>query len=195
MKKLFTISVLMSNLLLGSEVSIESIGLNIGQSNSDYSQNDSTGNITLGNTPNKNFNSYEVFGEFKNKIYGMTPYISMSHSFNTDIEHQYILTGLNKYYNHNKLDLYAGVLMGYGQMEWKYNPLNNSKDNNEDANSLIAGLQMGINYPINNKFSLGINGKYLVHNYETKLNPSTGINSTIEHKYTSSLGVGFIYKF
>ena len=193
MKKILSLSLLTSSLLFSS--SLESIGLNIGSLNSDYKQINHTGSITLGNTPDEKLNALEIFTTYKNKIYGMKPYLSYTYSSNKELKHQFILAGLNKYYSHDKLDLYAGVLAGYGELKYRYNPLNNSKDNNEDANSLIAGIQLGVTYPFNENISMGVNGKYLVHDYETKLAPSDAASSSLEHDKTTVLSIGINYSF
>ena len=193
MKKIITLTLLTSSLLFSS--SLESIGLNIGSLNSDYKQKNHTGSITLGNTPDEKLNAFEIFTNYKDKIYGMKPYLSYTYSSNTQLKHQFVLTGLNKYYSHDKLDLYAGVLVGYGELKWRYNPLNNSKDNNVDANSLIGGVQLGATYPFNGNISMGVNTKYLLHDYETKLAPNNSASSTLEHKDTTSFSLSIQYRF
>lgn len=194
--KLTLISMIATSTLVAADISIEAIGLNLGSSNSSYSQTNNQGSISLGNTPDKSFNSYELFTTIKNlEIYNMKPYISYTYSSNDELKHQYLLAGLNKYYNHDKINLYAGALVGYGQLDWKYDPINNAKDKNVDANSFIAGIQLGFEYPLNTKLSLGFNSKYLIHNYETNLNPTNTISSTIEHKDTLSLSFGVNYSF
>ena len=200
MKKILSLSLLTSTLLFSSNISIDSIGVNLGNSNSDYKQVNHQGSIILGNTPDKSFNSIELYTTLNPlsdicKEYNMKPYVSYTYSSNDDLKHQYLLLGLNKYYNHNNYELYAGLLGGYGQMNWKYDPLNNSKSKKIDANSFIAGLQLGVNYSVNDKVSLGLNTKYLVHNYETNLNPTAGVSATIEHKSTSTIMLGLSYKF
>lgn len=199
MKKLLIIA-FSGTLLFSSEIAIDSIGLNVGSSHSSFDKKDYSGSIILGNEPDESFNSYEIYTTLKPltsicKDKNMKPYLSYTYSSNDDLKHRYILAGVNKYYKHNKISLYAGALFGYGQIDWKYDPLNSSKNINVDANSFIGGIQGGLNYPLTNSFSMGINTKFLIHNYETVLNPSTGVNSTIEHKTTSSIMLGLNYKF
>ena len=69
-----------------------------------------------------------------------------------------------------------------------------STKKNVDANSFIGGLQLGVSYPIDEKFSLNLNTKYLFHNYETDLK-TTNATATIDHDRTSSIGFGVEYKF
>lgn len=200
MKKLLLLTTLSSSLLFSSQIAVDSMGLNIGTANSSFDKKDHSGSITLGNEPDESFMSYEVYATLKPmkeicKNKNMKPYLSYTYSSNDDLKHRYILAGINKYYKHDKASLYAGALLGYGQLDWKYDPANTSKNINADANSFMIGAQVGFDYPINSNISLGLNGKYLLSNYETKLNPSAGVSSTIEHKNISSLSFGISYRF
>lgn len=200
LNKIIAMSLLASSTLLANKISIDTIGINLGKINSSYSKKDNSGSIALGNTPDESFSSIEVFTTLNPvseicKKYNMKPYLSYTYSHNADLKHNYLLAGANKYYEHNKISLYSGLLLGYGQMDWRYDPLNSSKSKNEDANSFIAGIQAGALYPVSNKLSLGLNGKYLIHDYETKLNPSSGISSKIEQKRTYGVSLSLAYKF
>ena len=200
--KLTLLALLTSSNLLANP--IDSIGLNIGTAQSNYKQTNNQGSIILGNTPNESFTSYELYTTLKPlsdicKEKNMKPYIGYTYSDNSDLKNQYLLLGLNKYYQHTvsnkELNLYAGLVVGYGELNWKYDPINSAKDKTKNASSLIGGIQLGIDYPIANNISLGVNTKYLVHNYKTNLNPSDSVSSTIEHKDTLSLSLGLSYKF
>ena len=123
------------------------------------------------------------------------PYMSYTHSNNGDIKNQYVLIGLNKYYSYKRTDLYAGLLLGYGELKWKYNPLNNSKDNDFTTTSLIGGLQLGLKYPITQHVSVNLNTKFLIHDYKTKFNPNNQAILEIIHDFSSHIGFGLVYKF
>lgn len=192
-------TILASSTLLANDSLINQMGINLGKSSTDFSQKDKTGSISLGNNPDKSFNSIEVFTILNPltdicKEYNMKPYASYTYSSNSELKHQYLLVGVNKYYKPSKLpvELYAGVVVGYGQIDWKYKPL--STDNNVDANSLIGGVQAGLNYPLNEKLSLNVNSKYLIHDYKTNLKTSNA-QSTIEHDSTATISMGLVYKF
>ena len=199
MKKLILTTSLFGSMLLGSDISVNSVGINLGKSHSSYDQENLSGNIILGKTPDESFDSIEVYMTVNNLFErnDIKPYLSYNYSKNDDLKHQYVLLGLNKYYNpkDTKSVLYAGVLGGYGELRWKYDPLNSSKNTNVDAASFMAGIQLGMNYPLSSNVSLGLNGKYLFHDYETKLNPSTGVFSKINHEDTSVISLGLEYKF
>ena len=195
-KKILSIP-LVTSFAFANGVSIDSIGLNIGVQNTNYTQNNAT---TLIDKPSENFNSYELFTTLKPmtdlcKQKDMKPYISYTYSSNSDMKHQYFLLGVNRYYKYNDIQYYAGVLTGYGELKWRYNPLNSTINSDHTSTSLIAGLQGGLNYPIDKQYSLNLNMKYLVHNYETDLKPSTTVNSTIEHDSTASVSLGVVYRF
>jgi hypothetical protein len=190
-----------SSSLLASQSIINSVGLNLGKSHTSADQKDKSGTILLANNPEQSFNSLELYLTLNPildmcKEYDMRPYISLTHSRNSELKHQYLLVGINKYYTQSTLplELYTGVVGGYGQIDWRYDPLNNSTRKNVDANSFIAGIQIGANYPINEKLSLGINGKYLLHNYETNLK-TTNATATIEQDATATISLGLEYSF
>ena len=88
----------------------------------------------------------------------------------------------------------SGVLAGYGELRWEYDPITGSQGSNIDADSLIGGFQLGFKVPIDKKIDFNLNTKYLIHHYETYLNSGTA-SSKITHKYSASLGLGFIYSF
>ena len=205
MRKLLLLITLTSPLVLAEglkDISFNSIGLNIGKAYSSSDKKDKAGSITLGNTPDESFNSFELYTTLdpitelckKNDI---KPYLSFTYSDNDELKHSYLLFGINKYYTpvNSKFKLYAGALLGYGQMDWEYDPLNTSKVKNMDADSLIAGIQGGISYPLSSKISLSLNTKYLLHDYKTDLDPSTGVSSDIEHKGTALISLGVSYSF
>lgn len=180
---------------------IDTLGINLGKSYTSYNQTNTSGTITLTNNPDKYFNSIELYTTLKPimsfcKDNDIKPYISYTHSKNSELKHQYLLVGLNKYYNLNstKLNLYAGILAGYGQIDWNYDPLNNSTSKNVDTNSFIGGIQLGTTYNLTEKLSLNLNSKYLLHNYETDLK-KTNATTTIEHDRTASVGFGLGYRF
>jgi len=199
-KTLIFMALLSSSSLLANNLSFSSVGLALGTSYNDYEKTNHQGSITLGNTPDKDFRTYELYATLNpvlalSKKYNMKPYLSYTYSKNDDFKNQYLLLGMNKYYSHKVLDLYAGLVLGYGQLNWKYDPVNNAKNTNVDANSFISGLQLGLDYPLDTKFSFSVNTKYLLHNYKTKLDPFDGVSSSIEHTSTLSLSLGFKYSF
>ncbi len=189
--------------LFANEQIFNSVGINVGKSYTNNSQDYVSGEIILGNNPEQNFDTVEIFATLNPltkicKEYNMKPYLSYTYSKNNDLKHQYFLFGVNKYYTpaKTKVDLYAGVLGGYGQIDWDYDPLNSSISKNVDANSFIGGVQVGATYPLNKEISLNLNTKYLLHKYQTNLEDiSTNAVSVIEHNYTSTISLGFIYSF
>jgi len=192
---------LASSTLLANDSVVNSMGINLGVSNSNSDQKNTNGTIILGNEPDNSFNTTELYLTLHPltnicKEYKMKPYISYTYSSNSELKHQYFLLGINKYYTPSNTDLvlYTGLLGGYGQIDWKYDPLNNSFNKNVDASSFIAGIQLGASYSLSEKLSLNLNGKYLLHNYETDLKTSTA-SAEIEHESTINVSLGLEYKF
>jgi hypothetical protein len=175
--------------------SLDSIGINVGVAHSNFHQTNQNGTIILGNEPDETFNSYEFYGTLKQELLNMNPTLSYTYSSNDDLKHQYLLVGLTKYYKLEKARLYAGLLGGYGELKYKYNPLNNSKENDYTANSLVGGIQAGLEYPISQTVAFNINTKVLYHNYDAKLNPNNTATAELSHNTTTLIGVGLGYKF
>ena len=102
MKLLIKIVILMtfvSSLSFANDY-IDTFGLDIGVSNTPYNQIDRSGSTTLVNTPDKTFVSFEFFVMPKGivKRDDIKPYISCTYSYNADLEHKYLLIGINTYF-------------------------------------------------------------------------------------------------
>jgi hypothetical protein len=200
MKKQILLSTLLASSLLASESFIDSIGINLGVSHISYNQENHNGSITLGNNPDQNFKAIEVYTTLNPlsdicKEYNMKPYVSYTYSSNDELVHQYILVGINKYYNHNSYDLYAGILAGYGELKYKYSPIPGSKTNDFISSQPIVGMQTGLNYPITSNIQIGLNLKALYHDYDTYLNPNNTATANLEHRYTTSAMVSIGWRF
>jgi outer membrane protein W len=113
--------------------------------------------------------------------------------FNTAVD-KYILAGLNKYYEHNKITYYAGAYTGYSVFKWDYNPMNNTTNNDTSSESPLIGLQGGLEYLLTQNISLDFNIKAMLHDNATQLEASTA-KATIKHSSTVSAGMGIVYKF
>ena len=187
--KIVVLVVLASSYLFGA-----SLGVNIGKANSEYSQTNSNGSIVLGNEPDESFNSYEIYTTLDKKIFSLVPYLSYTYNKNDDLKHQYVLLGLNKSYSIKSFDLYVGLVGGYGELKWEYNPLTSSSSQNPTADGFLGGVQLGISYFLTSSFALGVDAKYLRHKHETNLS-SSSTSSTIEHDSTSVVGISLQYKY
>jgi len=195
---IFLLSFLSISQLMASDISFDTLGVNLGKSHISYDQEDNSGAIILGTEPDKSFNSIELFTTLKGVCTNDSrkPYISYTYSKNDDLKHQYLLVGLNQYYipASTKLNLYAGVLVGYGQLTWKYDPLNSSQNEEKNAHSFLGGVQAGISYPLTQRFSVGLNSKYLLSDYKTDLKTNNA-DATIKHRRVSHMGVSLEYTF
>lgn len=192
--KLILLSVFSSTLL--ADITIDSLGIGYSKAISDYKQENKVNSVDLGNKPDKNYDSFEIFSTYKNVFENNTlkPYLSYSYSLNDEFKHQYLLFGVNKYYKQNSFDIYAGLLGGFGQLKWDYNPVG-ARNVDSKASSFILGLQAGVDFPLTNKWSLGVNTKYLIHDYETKIEPNNTSKALITHDDTITLGLNLSYKF
>ncbi len=59
----------------------------------------------------------------------------------------------------------------------------------------LQGVQIGTEYPIEKGINIGLNAKYLIHDYETDLIPSTSVKTVINHKSTAFIAFGINYTF
>ena len=191
-KKIVCITILTAPFLFG-ESTIDGIGFHLGKGYSNFIQTDKTGAILLEKQPKKNYDGGELYLQFKELDSHLKPSLSYTYTQNSDLKHHYILGGLSKYFTQEKTKIYGGILFGYGELDWRYNPLNNSKENDYKATSFIGGFQIGSEYPINEKLSFGINGKYLFHNYETNLEPTNTTHTIIEQDRSGFIGFGLKY--
>lgn len=195
--KFLTILSLYSSILYAN-ISINSIGFVLGKSYMDFNKENHNSTINLNKSPNKNFNSIEIFTSINGVINykNIKPYFSYSYNKNNDLEHQYILGGINYYFKNKKnYQIYTGLLAGLGKVKWEYDPLNISIDNKYEARSTIFGIQLGSKHSINKNIALGFNFKHLFHDYKTNLIPDENINNTINQKTSQFLGLTLEYNF
>jgi hypothetical protein len=175
---------------------IDRIGLSVGLSK----LYDKKTNIIFPYTePKERFDAYELFTTFNGICddENTKPYLSYTYTTNSDFKEQHLLVGINRYFQTpHDAELYAGVVVGYGELKWKYNPIG-SQDNDFTATSWMGGVQAGLEYAITDSFALHLNTKALMHNYEAILDPNTQDNSfgTLEHQYSVSGFVGVVVKF
>jgi len=194
LQKIILLSGLVSGCLL-ADISLDRVGGNIGIGYSDYSQKTNTINLQS-NNPSKNFSALEVDGTF-NGVFtnkSLQPFVSYTYSNNSDLTHQYLLAGVNKYYPHNDIIYYAGVYTGYSLFQWDYNPMNSTKENTYTSKSPLLGIQGGVEYPINENLSFDINLKTMIHDHNTQLE-SNSITDEINHDTTFFGGIGLVYRF
>ena len=188
---------LLSTVLLGSSLLAIDIGINLGKSHFDITQSNSE-NIILGaNTPKSNGNILEVYAINDCKFTDdkdIKNYISLVQNRSGDIDNTLVLAGLVQELEGKEFKPYIGWLVGYGELKYNYNPLNSTATEDKKSSSMVAGLQAGAKYKIDDKLSLNINGKYLRAKYTTNLE-SSGTTGNIEHNALSSFSIGLIYSF
>jgi hypothetical protein len=201
MKNILLKTMIFASLMLSTssfaDISLDSVGFNVGMSHINYKQKDNTGSIILGNEPDEKFITGELYTTLKGicNREDMKPYLSYIYGKNSELQNHILLGGINKYYKVKNTKLYTGIVAGYGLLRWGYNPLNNTKDNDYTAKSFLGGIQFGFNYPIKDNYELSTNIKYILHNYKTDLIPNNTASSVIEHKSSILFSIGINYFF
>lgn len=88
---------------------------------------------------------------------------------------------------------YIGANFGYSQLSWDRSPVN-TNENDVESGSFMAGLLVGILYPINKSLSLDINYQtdYMEHKTHLESYPN---KSTLTHDLLQTFNFGFRYSF
>lgn len=190
--KLLASMLLVSSIIYAGDINLDSIGANIGCTKMDVKQIDEIGSITLAKDPDDKMRQIELYallgGVFEDS--SIKPTLNFIHSWNNDLSTNSVLIGVNKYYMFDKYNLYAGILGGVGRLKWNYNPINNTKETDYGASSLVGVIQLGVEYPLNDKIFLNVNTKYMLHNYSTELQPVNSVHSELIHNHSCLLSVG-----
>jgi len=183
--------------LVSADVSVDSLGAHLGYSNFKTTQTNMQGSITLAKQPDEGYLYGELYillnGAFEDK--SIKPTLNYMISKNSDFLNNTLMAGVNKYHYFESFDVYYGALLGYGFQNWDYNPINNTKDNKNKATSFVGAVQLGVEYPVTKKLFLDFNAKLYKHNYETRLEPSSGVKADINHPSSYSLAIGLRYAF
>ena len=77
---------------------------------------------------------------------------------------------------------------------WQTDPLVNSKNKDEKLSSLMYGLQVGINYPLYQNWSVYSVLAYQKLDFKTTLT-STPAETEVTHEAKMSIGAGIRYSF
>jgi len=192
-----TVSLLVASSPIHADLSVDSIGLNAGSSQINTKQTNLVGSITLANEPDAQYIHGELYaligGFFEDKSY--KPSVHYLLSKNSEFTNHLFMAGINKYFLFEDYHLYAGLLVGQGILNWKYNPISGTNDNDKNLQSIVGALQVGAEYKVTEHFSLGVNAKYYLHDYQTVLEPSIGASADINHNSSSSISLGMRYSF
>jgi len=193
-----TLSLLLASYMLqAKEDNRNSIGINLGYKYMPTSQDDKKGTITLANEPDESYlhgEAYIMLGGVLADA-SLKPSINYMISNNSEFTENLLMVGVNKFYEYKGYDLYAGLLLGVGQQEWTYNPINSTKDTDYTTTSIVGAVQGSIEYPLTKKLSLALNSKVYVHNYSTQLEPRATEEAEINHNVSMSVAVGLRYSF
>ena len=194
--KLFLIGILSTSIIQADNFEIDSVGFNIGYAKMFYKQEDKKNPPSMKIDPNDNFLNIEAYTTFTLfNIRTIKPTINYILNVNSQLTNHTILLGVNKYFNFENSNLYVGLLGGAGMLKWDYNPLSNTTTNDYTNTSFVGGLQTGVEYHLGEKLLFNVNLKYLMHDYEMQLIPSTLVHSTINHTSTASISLGLRFLF
>jgi len=174
MNKLLVMSVFTSNLLLASDNTLESIGFNAGITKLKYIVDSQV--TSTPKTVASNFEGYVTLANiFSNK--NIKPSFHYIYNTNSDVKNHTGLIGLSQHYQFNYFNLYSGLLVGYGKLEL---------NGDYSLKSVVGAAQVGLEFPMTQRFSFNFNSKFFAHNYESDLNSAP---------YMMSASVGLKYTF
>ncbi len=197
-KSRIIISLLLASTLVDAQnIHIDSIGVNLGLAGMPTKQVDKRGTLTLDRAPKALYLHGELYtligGVFENTKY--KPTINVIFNTNSDFNNYLFLTGVNRYFEYEKHNLYLGLLAGTGIQSWSYNPLHKTQIQKYNADSLVGAVQAGAEYHLSSSLHLGINMKYYLHHYSAILDPTSTTSTEINHNHSYSVSVGLRYSF
>lgn len=198
LKSKITVSLLLASTLANAQnLHIDSLGVNLGLAGMPTEQVDKHGTLTLDRAPDTSYlhgELYTLIGEVFNNV-NYKPTINIIFNTNSDFNNYTFLTGINRYFEYAKHNLYFGLLAGAGVQSWGYNPLHSTQTQKYNANSLVGAMQAGAEYHLSDSLHLGLNVKYYLHRYKTILEPSNTTSTEINHNHSYSVSVGLRYSF
>jgi OOP family OmpA-OmpF porin len=174
MNKLLVMGVFTSSLLLAGDNAVESIGFNAGITKLKYIVDSQV--TSTPKTVGSSFEGYVTLSNvFSNK--NIKPSLHYIYNTNSDVKNHTGLIGLNQHYQFNYFNFYSGLLVGYGKLEL---------NGDYSLKSVVGAAQVGLEFPMTQRFSFNFNSKFFVHNYESDLNSAP---------YMMSASVGLKYTF
>jgi len=189
--------VLISSLVNAGEIGIDSLGINVGKACIDAKQSDKIGSVVLNKSPEEKYTHFEAYtllgGIVDDKSW--KPSINVTYNTNDDFKNYLLMVGLNKHFEYDSFNLYAGALVGVGKLSWQYNPLNSTMIQNYKSYSPVGAIQVGAEYKITEKLLVGLNAKYYIHEYGTSLKATSDTLTEITHSYGNSVSIGLRFKF
>ncbi len=196
-KKICLAGILVLSVASAEGFGVDRIGLMIGQSSISFESTNEQGTIVLDTEPEESFLTMEPYITFGGVGLGLSPYVSLSQSSNDVLSQTNLLLGISKYFEvqGSNIELYGGLLAGYGLLTWDTNPIGKSGKEEMTTNSYVGGIQAGFDYALTKNFLLGLNAKLLAHEYVTDLADTQNNKGTIKHNSTIFAGLALTYKF
>lgn len=97
-------------------------------------------------------------------------------------------------YNKSEFTPFVGIQAGYSTLTWDKSPIVTVVQKSVSSGSFLGGVNAGINYAINDSFSIFALYQLQVMNHKTDIRQS-GISSTIDNSIGSNINGGFKYSF
>ena len=190
-------SLLLASSLTYADVGIDSVGVNMGYKNMASTQNDKIGSIILPNQTDEDFFQAEAYVLLSKLIDDSSwkPSLNYAYATNDELSNQLFMVGINKYFYMDKYNLYAGLLVGTGWLDWKYQPISGTQENDSHSKSMVGAIQVGAEYPMADNFLLGVDAKYYRHNYLVALEPTNTASAELTHDQSFSIAIGIRYSF
>ena len=179
---------LLGSVAFAKEVTLNSIGVNLGLSHTYYIVQD----LDV-STPNTNLFNVEAYTTFQTPIKVLEPTLSYIYAKNDDYNTQTIFLGLNKIDTFKKFSLYHGFLLGYSSLHGTYTSLKTKQEEKYSHNDFSAALQAGLKLPLFDNLNFNLNTRYLLHSDSIDLHPKYTAKFT--HNGTISILFGLEYLF
>jgi hypothetical protein len=113
---------------------------------------------------------------------------SVQRDTNSQTELTHFLASVNYQFADTLFKPYVGLVGGYGELVWKKPPIETS-DKDTKASEYLLGVQAGIEYPLQDNFSLYGLYQYIPTGYTTEI----GDDATMEHKEFNTIQIGVKY--
>ena len=190
-KKLFltSLSVLaLTSTSLNADIKDLFVGATLGYAQQSVEQEDKLGSIILGNELDESGYNFEL-----GLGYDISDSVAVSLNYQRVIlddtfSNNIYLGAEYQFGAYKDITPYLGVNLGYSQLQWSKKPLN-TKENNYISTSWLAGVNLGLSYPITK--NMDFIGKYTFNLTDHKtLLESGSAKSELLHNYSHNFNIG-----
>lgn len=191
MKKLIKIQILIFLLVSSSFAKNKFLELSTGLGYTPYSKKDLVGSIETKSLDKSTYLYHIAMGtKIKENIFSSINY-QRSNLTGIYIDDFYVSLD---YKLDNKVNPYLGLILGKSYLNWKIDPINDSKNKDYTSQSFLYGIQTGFDYPVSKSISFSPKITYLITKHKTNLRSLPAI-SYIRHNERFNLYLGFRIAF